>query len=70
MEQKITLGAGIRTLREARGMSMKELAAATDLPYYTIANIELGLIKQPKIHSIKKIAEAIQVDHIELLKLM
>ena len=61
----IQLGARIRELRKLKGMSQLELAYDMDMSMNTISTIELGKIS-PKIETIKKIAQKLNVDIVEI----
>lgn len=50
----------LRTVREMRGLSQRELAAAVGVSQSAIAQIETGRT-QPTLANLKKIAEALDV---------
>lgn len=51
----------IRELRQAKDWSQEDLARAADIPLTTITKIETGVIKNPSIEKIAKIAKALGV---------
>ena len=55
------IGDRIRTQRELKGLSRKELAAISGVAEISIAQYELGK-RQPRIEQVKKIALALQID--------
>lgn len=63
----IKLGNRIRELRKIKGISQLELAYDMDMSMNTISGIELGKIS-PKIDTLKKIAEKLNVGIGELFE--
>jgi transcriptional regulator with XRE-family HTH domain len=47
LEQAQRLSAGLRSLRERRGMSQEELAARAELSVATVRKIEKGTVVEP-----------------------
>ena len=62
-----SIGRNIKAERARKGYSQEELAEYSDMTRHTISMIELGL-RHPKILSVLKIANALQLDINELLK--
>lgn len=60
------LGKRIRTLRMERGMTNMKLSHKTELDLSAISQIQLGR-KNSKILTLKRIAEALDVDISELI---
>jgi transcriptional regulator with XRE-family HTH domain len=60
------LGAHIRALRHARGMTLVRLAEATGLSHPFLSQLERGLA-QPSLSSLRKIALALETSPIELI---
>ncbi len=60
------LGARVRQLREARGLTQAGLAESCDLAVQTISRIERG-VKAPSIEVLASIAEALDVPPASLL---
>jgi len=60
MDIKITIGLRIKTLREAKSISQKDLAYSSDLDRSYIASVESGK-RNISIVNIEKIALALQV---------
>jgi transcriptional regulator with XRE-family HTH domain len=65
---KEELGIRIRTLRDKAGLSLSELEAESGIPKATISRIENGH-RNPRIETLKKIAEGIGVELKELFEL-
>ena len=63
----IKLGNRIRELRKIKGVSQLELAYDMDMSMNTISGIELGKIS-PKIETLRKIAEKLNVSMSELFE--
>ena len=66
-EFAIRLGNRIRELRKIKGVSQLELAYDMDMSMNTISGIELGKTS-PKIDTLKKIAEKLNVSMSELFE--
>lgn len=64
----IDLGATIRRCREERGIAQSKLARMADLPNNTLLRIENGVVTNPGIETIAKIAAALGMEPYELLK--
>ena len=62
----MTVGECIKAARKKAGMTQKELADKLGIPYQGISQYERG-IRNPKIATVKKIAEALQVSPSELI---
>jgi transcriptional regulator with XRE-family HTH domain len=60
------LGGHIRALRHARGLTLVQLAEATDLSHPFLSQLERGLA-QPSLSSLRKIALALETSPIELI---
>ena len=60
------LGAHIRLLRHARGMTLVQLADATDLSHPFLSQLERGLA-QPSLSTLRRIALALETSPIELI---
>ncbi len=56
------MGAKVRELREAKGMTQEELAAAIGVPVSTIMNIEDGKEQQILVGICRKIAHVLDVN--------
>lgn len=55
-------------LREGKGWSREKLAVESGVSYNTIVKIEYGGIKNPKIETVIKLADALMVSVDELLR--
>ena len=63
-----TLAKNIRKLREKRNISQDKLSKLANVAHNTIIKIETGLIKNPKIETVQKIADAFGISLDELTK--
>lgn len=54
------LGKKIKKLRTGLGLSQDELARKADVPYTTLTKIERGVIKNPSVYVVAKIAKALK----------
>ena len=68
MELK-NIGKQIKNVRKKKEWSQEDLARKADIPLSTIAKIEVGIIKNPSIEKIAKIASALGVSVDELLNI-
>jgi transcriptional regulator with XRE-family HTH domain len=59
----------LRTLRRARFLTQKELAAKVGVSYQTIQGWESGGVR-PRLRQIPKLAEALNVDPAELATML
>jgi transcriptional regulator with XRE-family HTH domain len=57
----------LRVLRDARGLTQEQVAAAVGTSQSHYSKIELGLVS-PTIRTVQRIANALEVDPIELLR--
>lgn len=60
------LGARIRELRTARGLTLVQLAGATDLSHPFISQLERGLA-QPSLATLRRLAVALETSPLELI---
>ena len=67
MNDNMKLGRNIANLRQAKKMTQKELANSTRLSKSYIAAIEEG-IKRPRITTLTRIAECLDIELEDLLK--
>lgn len=58
----------LRKLRAEKKLSKSKLVTATGLDYHTIAKIENGRTPDPRVHTIVKIALALETSVEELVK--
>ncbi len=66
--QKSQIGVTIRKLRNKLGLSQDALSKRADLAFHTIAKIESGSTPDPRIDTVKKIANALGVTLDDLIK--
>ena len=62
------LGENIKRFRQKRKLTQDKLARLADIPYTSITKIETGVIKQPSVQTVAKIANALGVAIERLLK--
>jgi transcriptional regulator with XRE-family HTH domain len=62
----LRLGARIRQLRKVRGLTLVQLATATELSHPFLSQLERGLA-QPSLGSLRRIAVALETSPIELI---
>jgi XRE family transcriptional regulator of biofilm formation len=60
-KQKTTIGDNIRKYRNKLGISQDILSKRANLAFHTIAKIEAGSTPDPRIETVKKIADALGV---------
>ena len=65
--QNNNLGKRIKELRLKHHLSQDELARKADVPYTTLTKIEIGVIKNPSVYVVAKIAKALNVKIDDLL---
>jgi transcriptional regulator with XRE-family HTH domain len=66
--QRSKMGARLRTLREAAGLTQLELAARSEVTHETISRLELGR-RSPRAETIERLARALGVTPAELIGL-
>ena len=67
-KQKSTLGNNIKKYRNKIGISQDVLSKMANLAFHTIAKIEAGSTPDPRIKTVKKIADALGVTLDNLMK--
>ncbi len=67
-KQKSTLGNNIKKYRNKLGISQDVLSKRANLAFHTIAKIEAGSTPDPRIKTVKKIADALGVSLDDLMK--
>jgi transcriptional regulator with XRE-family HTH domain len=58
----------IKDERESRGLTQKELATLSGVSYSTLTKIEAGIIKNPSIEIIVKLAKELDISIDKLLQ--
>ncbi len=58
----------IKSFRKAGDMTQESLAKEANIPYTTLTKIESGVIKNPTLDTVMKIAEALNTTLDELTK--
>ena len=67
-KEKTTIAENIRKYRNKLGISQDVLSKRADLAFHTIAKIEAGTTPDPRIETVKKIADALEVTLNDLIK--
>lgn len=65
----IFLKENMRRIRNQNGFSLRDLGELTNMDYSSLSKIERGVIKNPTIKTIDRIAEALGVSLDQLVKL-
>lgn len=55
-------------LRKAKGLTQEGLARKANISYHTLIKLESGGIKNPKIETVLKLAEALDISIVELIE--
>jgi len=67
-KQESKIGKNIKKYRKKIGISQDVLSKRANLAYHTIAKIETGSTPDPRIETVKKIADALGVTIDDLMK--
>jgi len=67
-KQESKIAANIKKYRKKLGISQDVLSKKANLAFHTIAKIEAGSTPDPRIETVKKIADALGVTLDELMK--
>jgi DNA-binding XRE family transcriptional regulator len=67
-KEKSTIGVNIKKYRNKLGISQDVLSKRANLAFHTIAKIEVGSTPDPRIETVKKIADALGVSLDDLMK--
>lgn len=67
-QEQSRIGENIRKFRNKLGFSQDALSKKTDLAFHTVAKIESGSTSDPRIDTVKKIADALGVSLDDLMK--
>ena len=62
------IGIRIKKLRTKAGLTQEGLSRKADIPYTTLTKVESGVIKNPSVQVIAKIADALGVTMENLVK--
>ena len=68
LKTKSTIGKNIKKYREKLGISQDKLSKLAGITLHTITKIECGATPDPRIETVKKIADALGVSVDDLLK--
>jgi len=66
--KKTTIGKNIKKYREKLGISQDKLSKLGGMTFHTIAKIESGATPDPRIETVKKIANGLGVSIDDLMK--
>lgn len=66
-KQNNKLGIKIKTLRQKAGLSQDQLARKSDVAYTTLTKIETGVIKNPSVYTVVRIARVLSVSVEDLI---
>lgn len=64
---KQTIGQKIRFWRKERELTQEGLARKADIPYTTLAKVESGVIQNPSIETVRKLAVGLEITIDELI---
>ena len=64
---KVDIGERIKHWRKEKSMTQDALAKKADLPYTTLAKIEAGLVSNPRMDTLIKIATGLEITVNELI---
>ena len=67
-KEKTTIAENMRKYRNKLGISQDVLSKRANLAFHTIAKIEAGSTPDPRIETVKKIADALEVTLNDLMK--
>lgn len=67
-KQKSNISVNIKKYRNKLGISQDTLSKKADLAFHTVAKIEAGATPDPRIETVKKIANALGVMIDDLIK--
>jgi transcriptional regulator with XRE-family HTH domain len=67
-KEKSTIGKNIKKYREKIGISQDKLSKLAGMTFHTITKIESGATPDPRIDTVKKIADALGVSIDNLMK--
>jgi transcriptional regulator with XRE-family HTH domain len=65
----VELGRRLREVRERRGRSLADVAAAAEISPAYLQKLEAGGVKQPSPNVVYKLADALDLDYSELMSL-
>lgn len=65
---KVDIGKRIKHWRKEKSMTQDALAKKADIPYTTLAKIEAGLVMNPRMDTLIKIAAGLEITIDELIK--
>ncbi len=66
-KEQLRLGENIKKYLKDSGLSKSDLVKLTGLDYHTIVKIERGVTPDPRVHTVAKIASALNVSVDDLI---
>lgn len=66
--QQTSIGEKIKRWRKIKELTQDELSKKADIPYPTLVKIESGVVNNPSIETMVKIANGLEVTLDELIK--
>jgi transcriptional regulator with XRE-family HTH domain len=67
-KMKVDIGERIKHWRKVKSMTQDALAKKADIPYTTLAKIEAGLVMNPRMDTLIKVAAGLEITIDELIK--
>jgi len=67
-KKRSDVGKAIQKVRLEKGLTQEDLARKADMPYTTLAKIESGMVTNPRMKTLQKIANALAVTIDYLIK--
>ncbi|MBA7521102.1 hypothetical protein ES705_13204 [subsurface metagenome] len=67
-KEKSTIGKNIKKYRQKLGISQDKLSKLAGMTFHTITKIESGATPDPRIETVKKIADALAVSIDDLMR--
>lgn len=68
-QKRLAFGKKVRKVRKEKGIGLREFARRIDLDYSHLSRIERGKRPPPELEVVVKIAEKLEIDRAELLRL-
>ena len=63
------IGDNVQIIRRQKGLTQDKLARKADIPYATLTKLESNVVKKPSVQTVAKIAQALEVQIEDLLKI-
>ena len=62
------IGGNVKEFLKKKGLTQDGLARKADIPYTTLTKSESNVVKKPSVHTVAKIAKALEVSVEKLIK--